>query len=238
MTAATATGPVFDPAAFDRLADEPAFGLGGRRDVRLTPRWSPGRAAEFLAHAIVRDPGNLAAHVQRIALAAGARDGVLAYGALLDLFVALGARGADLRARMLRASERLLAPAERTYLEGRLEAGVAATDPHPPTAASMLSRGITGTLDAVARAAEGAGAPRDPLLDARDYVNEGNLAAARATLEAALDANPARPDLAGELLDLYRHTHNVSALRAMKARLGARLHAPAAWETIERSLHG
>ena len=100
----------------------------------------------------------------------------------------------------------------------------------------MLSRGLTGTLTLVVRERRAAAAAADPLQEADAYIAEGNIAAARAVLEAALAARPTRADLAGTLLELYRRSRDAAGLRAMRARLGAGLTGAGAWSEVEREI--
>lgn len=217
-------------------AGEPAFGLDRARDLHVGERWPAPRAGAYLAHRIARDPSNLRAHVQRILLWIEAGHPGETYAALLDLFVALGPHGGALRERMLRAARAVLPHDGAQFLMKSRSGGLSGREPHPPAPGSMLSRGVTGALALVSRVHDTAGVALDPIREADDYIAEGNVGAARTTLEEALAAEPTRPDLAGALLDIYRRTRDVVALRAMRARLGHTLRVVGVWDEVERDI--
>lgn len=219
-----------------RTADEPAFGLDRSPELQPSARWSSDRAGAYLAHAVAREPSNLRAHVQRIALWRDHRDRHQLYGALLDLFFALGAHGAALRTRLLAAAEAVLAPEAWTFLDRSLADPADPGSPHPASPASVLTRGVEGRSDAIARIAVVTAASSDPVAEARAYLSEGNVIAAQELLEAALARNPTRADAAGELLALYRHARDAAGLEAMRERIGPRLVAPAAWDDAARAI--
>jgi hypothetical protein len=214
---------------------EPAFGLDQARELHVGAQWPVGSAGAFLAHGIARNPGNLRAHVQRVLLWIEAAHPGETYAALLDLFVALGPHGQALRARLLRAAQPVLPREGAQFLLQSHRAGISGREPHPPAPGSMLSRGVTGALALVTRV-HAAAAAADPIRDADDYIAEGNVAAARVTLEEALIAEPTRPDLAGALLDIYRRTRDARALAAMRARLGHSLRIAGVWDEVEREI--
>jgi hypothetical protein len=228
-----------DAATADALAGagrEPAFGLERMRTLHVGERWHRRAAGDYLAHAIAREPANLVAHVQRIVLWLEDRDAAEAYGALLDLFIGLGTRGLDLRARMLTAARSVVAPDAFQYLRDALRAGGDARDRHPPAPCSVLTRSLTGTLDAVTAAARDAAADYDGVALARDHLFAGNIEAAQAALERTLRAHPERADAAAELLAIFLHTRDSERLRTLKREFGDRLADPAAWDGTERAL--
>lgn len=230
LLAAAAAGSAFD---------EPAFGLADATGLRPADRWSAEACGSFFARAIAREPGNLRAHVQRIALwlASPRRDE--AFAALLDLFFALDRRGAALRARTLSAAAPLLAADERSFLERSLREGASPRAPHPPAPASVLSRGVVGDVDGAVREGPDAAvvdAANDALADARAYLDHGNAEAARALLESALVANPARADVAAELLAILLHARDRAGLAALRQRLGARLRDATPFDDCDRAL--
>lgn len=230
------------PAPNGWPAVEPAFGLAEERALRLPERWPRLPAADFLAHLIAREPANLRAHVQRIGISLERRSGGDLYAALLDLFFALGPRGTPLRRRMLRAADQVLAPHHAAFLYVSLMGGLSATAPHPAARGSVLTRSVTGSLTAVSRREGPAPARSLPLEEARTYVAEGDVEAARLVLEEALAADPADADLAGELLSLYRAARDGAALLRMRERLGPQLRDSASWDdalaAIERAGRG
>ncbi len=215
---------------------DPVFDLDHARDLHVGQRWPAARAGALLAHTVARTPSSLLAHVQRVQLWIEDGNPDETYAAMLDLFVALGTRGAALRERMLAAAAPVLDQDRARYLAAALIPGLEATHPHPAAPGSMLSRGLTGSLSLVARLAEVAAPALDPVHEADNYVAEGNVPAAQAVLEAALLAAPARADLSGALLDLYRRMRDADSLRLMRARLGPSLRGAGAWSDIEREI--
>lgn len=221
---------------------EPAFGLAEERALRIPERWPRPLAADFLAHLVAREPANLRAHVQRVGLCLERRAAGDLYAALLDLFLALGPRGTPLRRRMLRAADQVLAPHHAAFLYVSLMGGLVATAPHPSARGSMLTRSVTGSLTAVTKRDGPAPARSAPLEEARTYITEGDVEAARLVLETALAADPGNADLAEELLGLYRATRDRAALARMRERLGSRLPDATSWDdalaAIERAGRG
>lgn len=215
---------------------QPAFGLDDARDIRIRG-WSSGQAGAFLCHAIARDPTHLLHHTQRIDLSIVASDGEDAFSALLDLFIALGPLGSALRKRMLSATRPLLTLAQAGFLIRSLASGCVATVQHPPASHSVLSLGVTGRLDLVERTESVTSAEADPLIDAETQIVDGNVDAARATLEAALNESPERDDLAKALIELYVRSADLKKLRATRERLGAALVNRSGWDAAEQRLN-
>lgn len=229
--APTRTGPLVPEF------DEPAFGFEDSTRLRPSSRWTTDVVGGFLARAIARDPTNLRMHVQRVTLWTASHRREETFGALVDLFVALGERGNALRTRLLASAPADLDPGQRSFLEGRLATGLSAVDRHPPAPASILTRAVTGALDTVARIGDTEPEPAtDPLAEARDYLAEGNVERARELLESALRAQPERAEVADELLTIYRHSADAGALRALRRELGDRLADPIAWNECERAI--
>lgn len=234
MPAVTALASVRPPPS---IADEPAFGLDEGSRLRPSGRWSPESAGGYLARAIARDPGDLRRHVRRVALWTASARADEIYGALIDLYVALGACGAALRERMLGAAAASLADDQRAFLSGRLGAGLAATDPHPPAPTSVLTRAVTGRLDTITRLGTAdAGSAFEPLREAREFLAEGNLARAREILEDALRDDPAHIEIGRELVAIYRHSRDLTRLEAIRRELGDRLAEPATWAEASAAL--
>lgn len=198
-----------DPAPFpsERCAGEPAFALDRTHALVADPGMADERVRRHLEHAILRDPHDLRAHVQRIGVAIDHRDASHARDALIDLHLALGAQGQALRERM------------RTLAQPALRAQVFAT----PAGGVVLQRGLTGKLDLVTRS-HAARDAADPLHEARELVLHGDLDGALDMLEAAQRSHPSRADLAREYAALCDHP-------ALAARRDAFLAVPAAGVT-------
>ncbi|MFO1414955.1 MAG: hypothetical protein U1F10_13795 [Burkholderiales bacterium] len=219
-----------------QAAHEPVFGLDRTRDLHVRERWQRRAAGTFLAHAVAREPANLVAHVQRILLWLEERDDDQAFGALLDLFIELGTRGIDLRARMLTAGYGIIGDAHRQYLRGLLVTGAHRNLAHPPAPWSVLTHGLRGTLDAVAIDERTGGERYDAVARARDELFAGDVTAAQATLEREVALHPEHAQAGADLLAVYRHTHNLGRLRAVRDGAGTALADRAAWDAAEAEL--
>jgi hypothetical protein len=201
----------------ESCAGEAAFCLGRPHALVAATGLAVERAGDHLAHAVARDPGNLAAHVQRIGLWITAGSPGRLFGAMIDLALALGTRGRPLRERMLLLATPALHRAHAEALRALLD-GVDADAPMPAVPGSVLNRAHTGTLDLVRRDVPAADV-RDPLLTADDYVHEGNVGAALALLDEAIAADPARTALASLYAELCVHSRDAGRLDALAARI-------------------
>ncbi|HFC53053.1 MAG TPA: hypothetical protein ENJ43_01310, partial [Gammaproteobacteria bacterium] len=199
---------------------EPAFHLSGCRSLRIdTEEWGD-RATGYLARSVARTPTNLIAQVQRINSCLAQRDSEGAYGALLDLFIALGEKGLLLRRRMLVQARPLLGEERSRALAQHLEKGLLATDPMPPSSHSMLSKGLTGTRQLVMRVDNDNDVrERDPLDDAIGYLEYSQIDKAQAILERALLEDPSRTDLHSNLLAIYRASGDSASFARMRSKL-------------------
>jgi hypothetical protein len=234
-----ATLYAFDPFGKCRSPREvssraPAAGAAGVKDPRVDEHGPAIQVGAALARDVARNPTNLLAHVQRVHLWIEGRNPEETWAALLDLFIALGPRGSALRERMLRVADGVLTRECRDFLAASLPAGLDGTQPHPLAPSSVLSGWHAETLSRTS-SERPSGAP-DPLDEADTCLAAGKIEAARVILEAALVAEPARADLAGALLDIYRYTYDVSGLRDMRARLGTELRSTGVWDIVERDI--
>ena len=204
---------------------EPAFSLACDRGIVVSGDEDPGRAADFLAHAIARQPANLRRHVQRINLCFKHSDQSALGAALLDLFIGLGANGRPLRERLLKKCDAVLDPAIHAFLQQHLSTGLAATDALPDMADSMLSKGITGDATAIIVAAGENPSDRDYVAEAQSYIEYDQLELAQSTLEEGILQQPGQLQLHQDLLELYQYTDDRDAFRATLREL-QRLHSP------------
>ena len=206
---------------------EPGFWLQGHHGITL-PEW--GRSpttADYLAYSVARHPGDLLAHARRILLCLQLCNAEGVYGALLDLFIALGPSGRQLRERMLRLAKAVLSPVFYDTLHHRLDTGVSATEAVPPCATSVLSRGLTSSEPLVQSTALVREQTSGALEQARDLIDSGHVAEAQALLEKTLQSNPEDDEVGLELLDVYRHTRDTRALNTMCGLL-SKVDSPAA----------
>lgn len=84
-------------------------------------------------------------HLERVNREIARGDAEGTYGALVDLFIALGPNVAEVRNRALYWARDVLARHHYEALAARVEHGLEATTPMPPTLRSVCSRGVTGS---------------------------------------------------------------------------------------------
>jgi tetratricopeptide repeat protein len=178
------------------------------------------KLADYLSHAAARFPADLPTHTRRLLLHVHRQDGEAAYGALLDLFIALGPKDRRYREHMLSLAADLMDPQRLAALQGHLDTGLGAADVMPLASHSMLSRSVTGSTDLVTMYTEGTESPRRSVLgDVRELIDCGQVEEARHVLESALLSEPDNEELGLELLELYHHTRDRASFLAMQQRL-------------------
>lgn len=196
---------------------EAEFVVSASTDLRFPPIFQLA-LADYLCHRVTREPSDLRSHVRRIFLAHEQQSTVELFGALVDLFIALGNKGLRLRQRMLEWSKENLEARQYGLLRESLAGGL-----DERTVAfvhgAMLCRGVEGSLKLVESGAERSREPRDPLVEAREYLEYSQLDEARNLLEEALMQDPRRQELHEELLEIYRSTRDQSNFAKMLGRL-------------------
>lgn len=93
-------------------------------------------------------------HLQRVNRDIARRDAEGAYGALVDLFIALGPSVAEVRNRALYWARDVLAPHHYDALSAHVEQGLSPATPMPATLRSVRSRGVTGSTSLVGDGAD------------------------------------------------------------------------------------
>ncbi len=221
---------------------EPLFSVAAIRALRLAPRYCNSSVSDFLAHQVGRDPTDLLRHVQRVSYFLTKHDGHGAYGAIVDLFVALGAKGIALRRNMLRTATPVLSLEQHHALEEKLESGLSPLDRMPLSSESILGKGIRGATCLVERNVARVEAGRDVLEEARSHLEYGQVDEARQVLELALLQDPLREDVPQELLEIYMrykdkkdkdHKHFSAMLQALRF-MGNPI--PSAWQHLAAEL--
>lgn len=184
------------------------FSIAGDRRLVLKSLGDAELGASYLGYRIVDKPGDLRAHVQRILLHVGANDEPSVRGSLIDLFIALGSRGAALKQRMLGFAAPALSKTGAAFLRKNIEHGFKPWDNAvASTRTSLLSMGYIGVREIIScRPAPRTEPDVEPPVDqARSQIEYGQLEQAVATLEEALRINPADGDVAELLDELYHH---------------------------------
>jgi hypothetical protein len=178
---------------------------------------------------VARDPLDLEGHTRRVLLACRAPLTDFAFGALLDLFLVLGPRGQALRARLLATAEGWLEADEAHFLRQALEGGLGRGGALPNAPGSVFHSALVGAAQLV-RHERAAAVQLTPHAQAIELLENGDLAGARALLEAALLEEPDDLVLAEELSGIYRALRDDAARTAMGERVLARHgRLPAAW---------
>ncbi len=118
---------------------DPAFRfLPGNHELLPDP---PDQAMlDFLCYTVTQRPADLISHIRRILLSQARGNAAQTYGALIDLFIAVGPKAADLRQTMLRRCANILTPEQHDWLLDRMASGLQAGD----VSASAHSRLATG----------------------------------------------------------------------------------------------
>jgi len=213
-------GPVNSPDLSD---DEVELGFRLGQSTALNPQLhvESARFAEYLAHAIAATPTDLLRHTQRIFFFYEHHDSEGLYSALLDLFIALGALGKELRRRLLKGSQDRLMPEHYSVLARCLEQDLPCPDKDLPMPnQSVLHQGIVGVRELVQVSdSEDKALERDPLLEAREHIEYFQIEEAMDLLEAAVFEHPERKALHLELTQLYQATRDPTRFRAMREKL-------------------
>ena len=99
----------------------------------------------YLQLSVASQPTDLKAHTRRILLAGQSASGERCFGALIDLFIALGQRGAGLKRHLYDKVHAHLNEGQRNYLKHHLTSGIDARDSSPAGYGdSVLSLGFLG----------------------------------------------------------------------------------------------
>ncbi|CAL1239228.1 conserved protein of unknown function [Candidatus Methylocalor cossyra] len=217
---------------------EPVFWLSGTTELRF-PVELHRPLADYFQHCITRQPSDLRSHVRRIFLAYEFESRADLYAALIDLFLALGRHGHPLRTRLLELAKPRLEEGQYAFLRQSLGTGLSIS-PACNVTGSLLSQGVAGHTNLIKPAPEAAPeAVRDPLLEAREYLEYCQLDEARELLERAVLAQPERRELHQELLDIYRLTRDKTNFAKMHHKLAGIAHPmPDAWQLLAESFRG
>ncbi|MBU0500654.1 MAG: hypothetical protein KJ558_01190 [Gammaproteobacteria bacterium] len=190
----------------DELKLDPAFTIPGEKSLRLSVE-DRSEAKRFLSYQLARTPDNLRQHAQRIFLLIANGENEPLFGALVDLFIALGDKGQDLRKRLLDLARPLLSTENHEFLSRHQRAGLEARHARIDLKGSVLSAGFCESTPLVSHEPVPSGF-EDPLQEALSLLEFGQLDEARRVLELACLSNPAPGPVEEELIGLYRHTRD------------------------------
>lgn len=187
---------------------EAAFRIPGFRGLHVSADNWENKASSFLAHVVARNPGDLHAHVQRINLAVRHKQVSVLYGALLDLFIALGEQGYALRKRMFDHTANLLEEKPKQFLSASLKTHIKATDAFPDQGVSVLAKGFSGVHELVEEINQAAVGNHDALAEASEYIEFSQLNEAQQVLEKAMLEDSSSEEQQQLLLEIYKKTNN------------------------------
>lgn len=196
------------PAKDPPVNIEAAFRIAGNRGLRLnTSNWDQ-QASHFFSARTASDPENLLNHVQRIMHHIQLKNTDGAYGALLDLFIVLKHRGRPLKERMLQYTTPLLQQQQYARLQRLLDNKTWDMFSLAGSNGSVLCSGLDGSQALVERNLPTSDSRYNQLNEARSYLQNGQLTAAKKVLESAVVDGCTETDMHNELIDLYRRTHD------------------------------
>ncbi|MGR9105969.1 MAG: type IV pilus assembly protein FimV [Gammaproteobacteria bacterium] len=193
-----------EPAECTPTEAEICFHIPESGELHLDLGNREASALEYLKYCVLRNPADLLSHLRRIMLVDDSGDSEELYAALIDLFIALGSKGESLRSRLLRRYRTKLGNTRYPVLAQFLKHG--ANGRNVFSCLSVLSKGVSGTCSLIQRMSDES-APdksRDPLQEAREYLEYSQIDQARLILERAVLEYPQRIDYQQELLQLYR----------------------------------
>jgi len=158
--------------------------------------------ADYLSHGVAREPSDLRSHVRRVFLAYSQDDAADLFAALADLFIALDGHGPSLRRRMLEHSKSRLGIGQYRRLKEAID-GSADRLRSDFIPGAVLCRGLIGKVALPQFEIKKFENVRDPLIEAREFLEYSQVEEARNLLEQAILHEPRREDLQEELLDIY-----------------------------------
>jgi len=234
-----ATDEAEQDGSIEETLYDAAFHIPGSSRLEIKTRKRIDEVADFLDHLAYRTRGDLRCHVQRVYAHIRRRDPEAVYGALLDLFIILNERGRPLRKRMLETCCKRISEDRYAFLARHLDSGIREIDAVPPVRTSLLTKGISGINQLVIKQDTTQRSYLDPLAEALDHIEYGQLEEAKRLLEAAVTQQPHRRELHQELLDLYRHTKDMDSFNAMFQRLDMESNPAAeAWQDLADRMIG
>ena len=149
---------------------DPAFLLTDTKRLRADPRVSVRDAYRHATIRVARNAHDLRAHLQRIQLLIDSDQPDRLFGAVVDLFVALGKNGLELRSDVIERAGAHLDQGQVEYLKSHLATGLDRSMTLPVIAGSVLDRGALGSFNLVARVRAEAPAPSAADLEDPFYV--------------------------------------------------------------------
>jgi hypothetical protein len=198
--------------------------------------------ATHLAYISSREPKNLLNHVRRVFIHLKLKQPDPLYGALVDLYIALGDKGDHLRFNLLKKAKRLISQEQYELFLTHFQQGLQPHHQIPASQYSVLGNFFIGEMryvrdEQIQQQADNHNHDIDPLELSRQELSYGNTAVAQQILEEALMQSPSRLGLHYSLLEIYRHTRSLDDLLSMEKRLGEDIGiTQTAWNQTKKAL--
>ena len=204
-------------AARDAIEADVHFQIAGNTRLRLRRSDNDAQLLAHLGQQIKHRPTDLRAHMQRIDLLNRLSDQRQLYGAMIDLFIALGSAGRALKQRCLAQSGTVLNEAQKKLLNRAIDRGLKATEPLLARVHhSVLSLGFTGRHTIIKRHQSTPDRYQNAYDEAMSCLEYGQLEEARRVLEDAVRQGYDDPRLSDQLREIYERTQDHDALLAMR----------------------
>ncbi len=208
-------------ASFD-IESNPAFGLDDKKNLHPTRRFNTQSGRRHLVALVARDHMDLRAHMQRISLLLDSGDSEdMIFGSLVDLFLALGDKGYELRKTVLKQARPRLHDAHFHFLHQRMTDGLQRMDVLPVTMGSVLDRAVFGNSHLVERQRNKAPLEVNAVDISLMHLENGDIKGACDVLEAALLSDFSNVAVEAELLEIYRRCRDEVGFLNMRQRLEA-----------------
>lgn len=213
-------------------------GLSRERSA-LHQKFSSAEATEshrsFLDSRVGRNPRDILSHTKRIIALLDQEKGDACFGALVDLNIALGTKGYDLRRSLLAQSYAILSEPQRVFLYQHLVSGLKPTENIAGNRGSLLSDQILGTTEFVKLSNHPSNLKESLLEQALDARANGDWDTARHILERQVRKDPGDVQASMELLSLYQEQDMQAAFLSTYAQLiGRQFALPELWDKLDR----
>jgi GNAT superfamily N-acetyltransferase len=210
-------------------ASDPLFVFARAGRLDCPPGLDVQDAWRHFSMQVARDPLDIEAHARRVLLASRPPLTDRAFGALVDLFLALGDRGRGLRRQLLEQALPWLDPDDAHFLRSHLDTSLPRGAQLPTQRWSVLDTAVLGSLNMVGLQRREV-AQETPFQQAMSLLEYGDLSGARGMLEVALLEEPGHEEVCRELLAIYQHSRDDTGKAEMADKLVARHGAlPSGW---------
>ena len=126
---------------------ETAFRADADRSLTVKAHHWEKRALHHLVQKIIRDPGDLHVHIQRINPNCTLNNTKGVFGALVDVYIALDQDGFDLRSRLVKKCKNYLSDSEYLHLWKYSNRGLSSSNIETSFADTSLSKGLISTTE-------------------------------------------------------------------------------------------